>query len=138
MKRVPVSGMDAVYCGKRYRIAFGDEASVALFIDPDADVPDACQRGVMEHRGLSQHRTWAKVPVGAIDGKVAIRVTGILSGHKVTIQRQLPDGPVRVEFIGSPTVATELGMEGDQHMGWTGLFDPEDFEDIHVEETRIE
>jgi hypothetical protein len=48
----------------------------------------------------------------------------------------LPDGRINVEFVGPPAVARELGLDGDQYMGWTGLFNPEEFEDIRVEETR--
>jgi hypothetical protein len=54
----------------------------------------------------------------------------------VSLQRQLPDGRIVVWFIGSPAVAREIGLVGDQHMGWTGLVDPEELKDIRVEETR--
>jgi hypothetical protein len=49
--------------------------------------------------------------------------------------RRLPDGRINVEFVGHPAPARELGLYGDQYMGWTGLFSPEGFDDIHVEET---
>jgi hypothetical protein len=48
----------------------------------------------------------------------------------------LPDGRVLVGFVGPPAVAKELGLEGDQYMGWTGLIDPAELKDVHVEETR--
>jgi hypothetical protein len=40
-----------------------------------------------------------------------------------------------VEF-GPPAVARELGLDGDQYMGWPGLFAPKELKDIRVEETR--
>jgi hypothetical protein len=60
---------------------------------------------------------------------------GTIGGHTVSLQRRLPDGRIGVEF-GPPAVARELGLDGDQYMGWTGLFAPEELKDIRVEETR--
>ena len=71
-----------------------------------------------------------------MEGLVHVHASGTLRRHEVTLLRHLPDGRIRVEFVGSPAVAKELGLDGDQYMGWTGLFDPNDFDDIHVEETR--
>jgi hypothetical protein len=58
-----------------------------------------------------------------------------LAGHTVSLRQQLPDGRIVVEFVGPPAVARKIGLHGDQYMGWTGLVDPEDLKDIHVEET---
>ena len=62
--------------------------------------------------------------------------TAVVGGRTVSLLRRSPDGRVEAEFVGPPAVARELGLDGDQYMGWTGLFEPEDLQDIHVEETR--
>ncbi len=54
----------------------------------------------------------------------------------MTLRQRMPDGRIRVTFLGSPAVAQAIGLDGDQYMGWTGLFAPEDFDSIEVEETR--
>ena len=135
MADMPVTGAVAEYRGRRYRILFGSADWIALHVDSDAEVPDAFDRGA---RKLAPDGTepWAKVPFSVIDGIIDVRVKGTIDGEVVSVQRQLSDGRVRVGFVGSPVAAKRLGLEGDQHMGWTGLFDPGDIDDIHVEETR--
>lgn len=135
MNELPVTGAVAEYRGARYRILFGNSDWFALRADVDVLIPDAFDRG---ERRLAPAGTesWAKVPVSVIDGIVDVRVKGTVRGETVSLQRQLPDGRVRVGFVGSPAAAQKLELEGDQHMGWTGLFEPEEFSDITVEETR--
>ncbi|ORV85425.1 hypothetical protein AWC12_20100 [Mycolicibacterium iranicum] len=77
-----------------------------------------------------------KVPRSCIDDILLIRVTGTIRGHEVAVIQRMPDGRVRVTFIGPPAVARELGLDGDQYMGWSGLFEPEDSDSIEAEETR--
>lgn len=136
--KVTVSGADAVYRGERYRIAFSSSDWVALRVDPETEIPDALERGASGRREIRTYETWAKVPRSAIDGIIRIRVTGVIAGQTVSIHSQNHGGRVGVEFVGPPELAKQLGMKGDQYMGWTGLFDPRDFEDIRVEETRGE
>lgn len=135
MIELPVSTALAEYRGSRYRLLFGNSEWFAIRVDSDVAIPDAIARGErrLEPAGAEQ---WAKVPVGAIDGVVEVRVKGYVRGQRVSLERRLSDGRVRVGFVGSPAVAEELGLDGDQHMGWTGVFDPEEFSDITVEETR--
>lgn len=132
---MPVTGAVAEYRGSRYRVLFGNSEWYALRVDRDVEIPDAIARG---ERRLPPAGTepWAKVPISAIDGVVDIRVKGFVRGEKVSLQSQLSDGRIQVGFVGSPAVAEKLGLEGDQHMGWIGFFDPDEFSDIQVEETR--
>lgn len=135
MDEVPVTGAVAEYRGKRYRVSFGGADWVALIVDSGEDIPDAFAQGDAP-AGLGQYETWVKVPVSVLDGEFQRRVSGILHGHTVSLRRQLPDGRVNVEFIGDPAAAKEMGLTGDQYMGWTGVVSPEDLTDIQVEETR--
>ncbi|MGX9789756.1 hypothetical protein [Mycobacterium sp. MMS18-G62] len=132
---MPVSGAVAEYHGRRLPILFSGDGWVGLRADPDDEVPDATERG-SSRVGPGHYAHWAKVPDSAIDGVIDVDVTGKLAGHTVSLRGQLPDGRIRVWFIGSPDVAQEIGLDGDQYMGWTGLVAPEELNDIHVEETR--
>lgn len=135
MNELPVTGAVAEYRGARYRIVFGTAEWVALQADRDAVIPDAFARG---ERQLAPTGTeqWAKVPMAVVDGVIDVRVKGTVQGEAVSLQRQLPDGRVRVGFVGSPSAARKLGLEGDQYQGWTGLFNSDDFSDIQVKESR--
>jgi len=82
------------------------------------------------------YESWVKVPRSAIDGVVHLRVSALLEGHEVSVLSQYPDGQIGLEFVGPPGVARQLGLQGDQYMGWTGLVTPDQLTDIHVEETR--
>lgn len=132
---IPVSGAYAEYRGRRFLILRGGEDWAEFRADPDVVIPDASERG--ETRLAPGHfDPWAKVPVGSLDGVIDVDVTATLRGHEVSLRHRWPDGRIRVWFVGPPTVAHELGLDGDQYMGWTGLFAPAAFEDIRVEETR--
>lgn len=133
--RVPVTGADAIYRGERYRVAFSGQDWVALRADPDTELPDAFKRGESGRREVHTYETWAKVPRSSIETIIRMVAKGTIAGHTVSLRAQLSDGRVLVEFVGPPAVAKELGLEGDQYMGWTGLFAPGDFDDITVEET---
>lgn len=135
MSEVPMTGVLAEYRGRRYRVLFSGDDWVALQAAAETAVPDAFARGESP-AGQGHYNPWAKVPRAAIDGVFSVVTTASLYGHTVSLRRRLPDGRINVEFVGPPAVAKELGLEGDQYMGWTGLFDPSEFEDIHVEETR--
>lgn len=135
MVDVPVTGAWAIYRGERCRILFGGDDWVAVSADANADIPDAFARGESP-AGQGHYDPWAKVPRTALDGIIDVVVTGVIGGQTVSLLWGLPDGRIGVEFVGPPAVAKELGLDGDQYMGWTGLFDPSEFENIHVEETR--
>ncbi|TRW88847.1 hypothetical protein FK535_00750 [Mycolicibacterium sp. 018/SC-01/001] len=135
MEQTPVSAALAEYRGKQFPIVFSDTDWVALGIDRDTEIPDAFAFGDYPS-GSGRRQKWAKVPRTSLDGIVHRRVRGTIRGHRLTLQKQLPDGRISVDFIGPPAVARELGLDGDQYMGWTGLFNPEDFDSIEVEETR--
>jgi len=132
---VPVTGAVAEYRGQRYRILFGGDDWVALDADPATDIPDAFARGESP-RGQGQLGPWAKLPISALDGVIDVVVSGAIAGHRVSVVRQLPDGRINVGFVGDPAAASEMGLTGDQYMGWTGVVSPDDLTDIHVEETR--
>jgi hypothetical protein len=57
-------------------------------------------------------------------------------GRAVSPRGRGPDGSIRIWLVGPFAAARELGLPGDQYMGWTGTFDPEQLEDIQVEEKR--
>ena len=135
MNEIPVTGALAVYRGQRYRILFSGNDWVAIHIVEDKDVPDAIARGESP-AGQGRYNPWAKLPRSVLDGVVSVVVTATIRGRPVSLRSKLPDGRIGVEFVGPPDIAEELGLDGDQYMGWTGLFKPEDFDDIHVEETR--
>lgn len=135
MNAVPVAGAIAEYPGMRFRILFSGNDWVALRAEAGDEVPDAFARGEsLTSPGHSE--PWVKVPMSAIDGVVDVIVSGTIAGQSVSLRLQLPDGRIGVEFGGPPAVAKELGLDGDQYMGWTGPFAPEELKDIHVEETR--
>jgi len=135
MAEIPVTGAVAEYRGRRFQIVFGGEDWVALRAEAGDDVPDAFARGESPS-GQGHYEPWVKVPMSALDGVVDVVVNGTIAGQSVSLRRRLPDGRIGVEFVGPPTVARELGLAGDQYVGWTGLFAPEELDDIRVEETR--
>jgi hypothetical protein len=135
MVEIPVTGAVAEYRGKRLQIVFSGDDWVALRAAPGAGMPDGFDSGESSV-GLGQHEPWVKVPRSVLDGVIHVRVSGTIAGHTVSLRWRLPDGRIGVEFVGPPAVARELGLNGDQYMGWTGLFAPEEFKDIRVEETR--
>lgn len=135
MAEIPTTGAIAEYHGKRLHIVFSGDDWVAVQPEAGVDIPDAFACGESP-TGYGHRRSWVKIPRSVLDGIVHIRSRGKLRGHTVSLQQQLPDGRVGVEFIGDPAVARALGLSGDQYMGWSGLFGPEEFEDIEVEETR--
>jgi hypothetical protein len=135
MREVPLTGAVAEYRGNRFQIVFSGDDWVALRAEPTADIPDGFASGESAV-GEGRYEPWVKVPRSALDGVVHVRASGTIAGHTVSLQRRLPDGRIAVEFVGPPAIARELGLDGDQYMGWTGLFAPEDLKDIRAEETR--
>jgi hypothetical protein len=135
MSEIPVTGAVAEYRGRRFRILFGGGDWVALHADTESEIPDAFARGEAPD-GPGHYDPWAKVPMSVLDGIVDVVVSGTLAGHTVSLRWRLPDGRIGVEFVGPPAAARELGLDGDQYMGWTGLFAPEAFSNIRVKETR--
>jgi hypothetical protein len=135
MVEVPVTGALAEYHGRRFPIVFSGDDWVALRAERGVGIPDGFAFGESSV-GLGQNKPWVKVPRSVLDGVVHLRVSGTLAGHTVSLRRQLPDGRIVVEFVGPPAAAREMGLEGDQYMGWTGVVDSEELKDIRVEETR--
>ncbi|WP_301123838.1 hypothetical protein [Mycolicibacterium fortuitum] len=135
MIEIPTTGGFAEYRGQRYRIVFSGDDWVALHVEPGVELPDGFAAGEAP-RGRGYCESWVKVPRSALDGLLHVRVSGRLSGHVVSVQYQFPDGQVRLEFVGPPAIARELGLHGDQYMGWTGLVTPDRLTDIEVQETR--
>ena len=133
MTEIPVTGALAEYRGARIPILFSGEDWVALQAKPSTDIPDSFQQGERQLPGGLQE-PWVKVPRSALDRIVHLRVSGKVNGHEVLLDRRLPSGRIGVEFVGSPAVARELGMRGDQQQGWSGSFEPAEITDIHVEE----
>ena len=134
MTEIPVSGPYAEYLGNRFLILFGGDDWAALQARPETEIPDAIERGTSQY-GPGHYEHWVKVPDSAIDGIVDVDATGKLAGQTVSLRGRLPDGRIRVWFIGSPAVAKEIGLNGDQHMGWTGLVKPDELTDIRAVET---
>lgn len=135
MDEMPVTEPVAEYRGHQIRIVFGGDDWVALSPRSGVEIPDAFESGEMPI-GQGHFEPWVKVPRSTLDGIVSRRVRGIIAGQQVTLRARMPDGRIRVSFIGSPKAAEKIGLDGDQYMGWTGVFAPEEFEGIEVEETR--
>lgn len=110
---------------------FGGDDWVALHADAGVEVPDGFPRGEIRVPPAGTE-PWVKVPMSVLDGVVDVHVTGSIHGHTVSLMRRLSDGRIRIEFVGSPAVARELGLDGDQYMGWTGIVAPEDVTNIQV------
>ncbi|MCX8564006.1 hypothetical protein OS122_24225 [Mycolicibacterium mucogenicum] len=135
MDQIPVTCAIAEYRGQRFEISFSTNEWVALQVGPDIDIPDAFARG----ESCSEpgcYEPWAKVPRSTIESVSRVSVSGLLGGHTVSLIGRLRDGRIRVSFIGAPVVAKELGLHGDQYMGWLGLVEPGELTDIQVNETR--
>ena len=130
---IPVSGGVATYRGKQFPIAFTGDDWIALRAEGGPEFPDAIDAGKSRFEP-GNYRPWVKVPRSSVEKMFYRRVTGFLSGHKVSLVSRFHDGQTGVTFIGSPAVAGELGLDGDQYMGWTGHYDPEDFDSIEVKE----
>ncbi len=135
MAEIPVTGAVAEYRGQRFRILFSGTDWVALNVGPEVELPDAFARGEAPAEP-GHYDPWAKVPRSALDGVIQVSVSATLAGHTVYLRRRLRDGRIGVEFVGPPNIAREIGLEGDQHTGWTGLVDPARLQDVQVEETR--
>jgi hypothetical protein len=135
MAEIPVTGAVAEYRGQRFRMLFSGTDWVALNVSPEVEIPDAFARGEAPAEP-GRYDPWAKVPRSVLDGVIQVSVSATLAGHTVYLRRRLRDGRIGVEFVGPPQIAREIGLEGDQHTGWTGLVDPADLHDIQVEETR--
>lgn len=135
MAEIPVTGAVAEYRGQRFRILFSGTDWVALSVGPEVELPDAFARGEAPAEP-GHYDPWAKVPRSVLDGVIQVSVSATLAGHTVYLRRRLRDGRIGVEFVGPPNIAREIGLEGDQHTGWTGLVDPDRLQDIRVEETR--
>ena len=135
MAEIPVTGAVAEYRGQRFRILFSGTDWVALNVGPEVELPDAFARGEAPAEP-GHYDPWAKVPRSALDGVIQVSVSASLAGHTVYLRRRLRDGRIGVEFVGPPQIARELGLDGDQHTGWTGVVDPDRLQDIRLEETR--
>lgn len=135
MAEIPVTGAVAEYRGQRFRILFSGNDWVALNVGPEVELPDAFARGEAPAEP-GHYDPWAKVPRSALDGVIQVSVSASLAGHTVYLRRRLRDGRIGVEFVGPPQIARELGLDGDQHTGWTGVVDPDRLQDIRLEETR--
>lgn len=109
MNEIPVSGAYAEYRGSRFNIVFSGDDWVALGATPGPDVPDGFESGESSV-GMGQPGPWVKVPRSALDGVLHVRAGATLRGQRVSLQRNLPDGRVLVEFVGPPAVARELGL----------------------------
>lgn len=118
-----MTGALAEYRGTRLRIVFGGDDWVAVRAAPGADVLDRFASGESSI-GLGRFEHWAKLLTSALDGIIYVVATETLAGHTVSLRRRLPDGRIAVEFVGPPAVAEELGLDGDQYMGWTGCSIP--------------
>jgi hypothetical protein len=60
---------------------------------------------------------------------------GIASRTYCFLDRAAEDGRIIVSLIGVPTVAKDLGLHGDQYMGWLGV-EPDELTGVQVSETR--
>lgn len=135
MTAMPVTGAIARYRDEWYQVAFSTHDWVALRTEAGEELPDGFESGESPI-GFGQRRPWVKVPTSVLDEIVHLNVSGTLKGHRVSLRHEYHDGRIGVEFVGSPSVARELGLDGDQYMGWTGVVAPEDLQDIQVKESR--
>lgn len=137
MTETPVNSAFAFYRGRWIEVHHSSNEWLAINHQDGVEYPDALQYG-FSHERFSPPVKWVKVPRSSIGGIIHRRVLGTILGHTVSLSRRLPNGLISVSFIGSLSAAKEIGLTGDQYMGWTGTFSPEDFESIDVKETRRE
>ncbi|MFC7493022.1 MULTISPECIES: hypothetical protein [unclassified Nocardioides] len=110
-----VGGFYVDYRGRRHRDLFRSAVWVgvpAAAGRDDEQFPDALEYG--ESGGVS----WVKLPVEALERRVKVTVEATWRDEPVTVVGPVIDGTVLLNYDRSPARARELGMEGDQHMGW--------------------
>jgi hypothetical protein len=109
------SGRYVEYRGQRLPVLFAGDDWIAVRESPEERAagrfPDAIQHGD-NSRG-----TWAKLPRQVLDRLLDVRVDARWRGEPVSVAADL-GGDVLLYWSGSPDRARELGMEGDQQMGW--------------------
>lgn len=124
-----VSGIYFDYRGKTFRqIVRGDNWVTAQIGDaPEGDFPDAIEFGVNR-----QHR-WVQLPSAAISNRRKETVHATWRGAPVTVDSQISDSEVLLGYVGPPQIAKDLGMDGDQYMGWTVIAPTDELVDVSVD-----
>lgn len=123
------------YRGTTYVESFVGDDWVATELDgrsPD-DFPDAIEFG----EGRSG--PWVKLPISALTRLWRETVHARWRGADVTVgsRRVVTASKVVLYFIGPPKVARELGMEGDQYMGWSIVVPADEVEVVNVETKEL-
>ncbi|MER7609444.1 hypothetical protein [Nocardioides sp. NPDC127503] len=123
------SGTYFDYRGHELKQSFLGDDWVAVDIpNPDeARFPDALEFG--ETRG----QQWVKLPLAAVEGRRKETVRATWRGAEVTVDNHVTNTEVLLGFVGPPQQAEDLGMEGDQYMGWTVIAPADELENVSVD-----
>lgn len=128
-----VSGIYFDYRGKTYRqILRGDDWVTAQMGDaPESDFPDAIEFGV------SRKHRWVQLPSATISNRRHETVRATWRGVAVTVDSHVTGSEVSLGYVGPPQMAKDLGMDGDQYMGWTVIAPADELERVSVDVTEL-
>lgn len=131
---IRVSGNYATYRGQLEREVFAGNDWVAIPTRgrSRSEFPEALELGD------SGNEEWVKLPKRALESRHTAHVTGRWQDVDVYVSSEVPGERVLISFVGPPAVATRLGMEGDQYMGWTKVVPASEVEivDVQIKEFR--
>ncbi|MBG6098470.1 hypothetical protein [Nocardioides luteus] len=127
------SGIYFDYGGHEFKQFFaGDNWVCAAISRPDESrFPDALEFG--ETRG--QH--WVKLPKATIEDRRKMTVHATWRGAAVTVDAHVTESEVVLGYVGPPQRATDLGMDGDQYMGWTVIAPADELENLSIDIRRL-
>lgn len=123
------------YRGTTYLVSFVGDDWVATELDGRSqdEFPDAIEFGE------GRRGAWVKLPRAALTRYWSETVHARWRGAEVDVasRRVATASEVVLYFIGPPKVAKELGMDGDQHMGWSIRVPADEVEIVDVEMREI-
>jgi hypothetical protein len=131
--KVQQSGLYADYRGRRLKVLFTGADWVAVPVSSieagPVEAPEAVQVGE------DRWGAWAKLPKDALTRYVDVAVTVEWRGEQFGVGRV--SGDELVLYGGSPDRAEELGLEGDQYMGFSVTVPQSEVRLVGVEEKEI-
>jgi hypothetical protein len=96
-------------------------------VDDGGDFPPDADRG--ESGGVA----WVRLPSSVVPRRWRERVHGRWQGEDVQLHPSRREGEVAISWIGPTARGRELGMQGDQQMGWTKVVPEDQVEPAGVE-----
>ncbi|MFE6508632.1 hypothetical protein ACFVDI_16265 [Nocardioides sp. NPDC057767] len=127
------SGIYFSYRGHDYQQSFSGDAWIGLDVaapDP-SEFPDAIEFGMTDE----QH--WVKLPREVVEDRRKETVQAKWRDAVVIVDSQVSDTEVLLAYVGPPAKAKELGMDGDQYMGWTVVAPIAELEDVSTKLTGL-